>query len=76
MALLSGCSGLISTLYSSGTMTKGIFSSADATDLIQAVPNWMLARPDGSASQPPGRLPGVSVLALAQTDAGIVTETR
>ena len=76
MPLLSACNGLISTLYSSGTITEGTRSSAQAIDRIQADPTFTLARPAGLASHPTGRLPGVSVHALARTEAGIVTDTR
>ena len=50
--------------------------SADVPERIQFVPNSMLVRPAGSASQPTGGLAGVVICASVQRSSGIVTSTR
>jgi len=66
MLALSGWDGLIKTHTSSGTMAEGINSIADIPLRNHSVPEPMLARLAGAASQPTGRLTVVSRRAAAQ----------
>jgi hypothetical protein len=50
--------------------------SSDVPERNQFVPNSMLVRPAGSASQPIGRLAEVVICELVQRSSGIVTSTR
>ena len=54
------------TLNSAGTNTEGTTRSADVPERNQFVPNSMLVRPAGSASQPTGRLAEVVICAFVQ----------
>src|SRR5690348_4259245 len=76
MVALSGWDGLTSTQHSSGTMTDGITRTAERPLRSQVVPKLVLVRLAGSASQPTGRLAGVSLCAAAQTGSGIEISTR
>ena len=63
---------LLTQMYRALNSPEGTRRSADVPERNQFVPNSMLVRPAGSASQPTGRL---AICDLVQRSSGIVTST-